>query len=640
MPERCPHCGERGGNKLTRYRYIQPAGFAVDLRAKPHNDINLPQYIPVRDPLITLEDADWMPLPHSVLGRYRMTAQGSVFHHSAGLYNQGYALCLRCGRADSMIKEDELPSTLENHKRLRGGRNNDHEKFCSGNDEASWAILRGVRLGISTHTEIFELQLHDLDGKPIDQVAAYTVAVALRRALCLHLGIEETEVGALAASSRAIDKKQKIASIYLYDTATGGAGYSTQIIAHLSALLRQARQILECPRDCDAACQSCLLTHDTQHHLDDLNRHMAIALLSDDFLAALELPEALRVFGSKSQLEMEPLILALNRERQHMMPTQLRVYLGGKAQDWEPLVWRLRDDLTRWRQTGATIQLIVPATTFSKLNSSQRDEWAALIAYTGAELYRAPDLSKAADLPLIMELGSANQQMRWAASKSNALIPGPHWGGGESGGPFVRTTESQVLSPLPYQWKRLSLDELRPVIMPSSITLSITSELNGSSATFGDRAWELLQQRIPDLAERLCGTAPLQSVHYSDRYLRSPLTLVLLHELLNGLTRYPCGLAQITPIEITTAELNRTDAKHPRLIFHDWRDNEDRRQVIETWFSETWPNFKWHEAPSQKLPHARELTLTWNNGDCWTIRLDQGLGYWGCLLYTSDAADE
>ncbi|HRD50380.1 MAG TPA: hypothetical protein PL166_12400, partial [Candidatus Contendobacter sp.] len=122
---------------------------------------------------------------------------------------------------------------------------------------------------------------------------------------------------------------------------------------------------------------------------------------------------------------------------------------------------------------------------------------------------------------------------------------------------------------------------------------------------------------------------PLQSVHYSDRYLRSPLTFVLLHELLNGLTCYAGGLAQITLIEITTAELNRLDAKQPRLLYHDWRDNEDRRQAIETWFSETWSNLKWGEAPLQKLPHARELTLTWNNGDCWAVRLDQGFGYWG-----------
>lgn len=129
MPERCPHCGERDGNKLTRYRYIQPAGFAVDIRDKPHNNITVPQYIPVRDPLIALEDADWMPLPNPALGRYRMTMQGSLFHHSAGLNNQGYALCLRCGLADSENEQEGvLPTIFKNHKRLRGGRLNDREK--------------------------------------------------------------------------------------------------------------------------------------------------------------------------------------------------------------------------------------------------------------------------------------------------------------------------------------------------------------------------------------------------------------------------------------------------------------------------------------------------------------------------------
>ena len=67
------------------------------------------------------------------------------------------------------------------------------------------------------------------------------------------------------------------------------------------------RAALECPHSCDAACQGCLLTHDTQHHLTDLNRHTAIALLSESFLAALDLPEEWRAFGSSSRLEMEPL---------------------------------------------------------------------------------------------------------------------------------------------------------------------------------------------------------------------------------------------------------------------------------------------------------------------------------------------
>ena len=219
-------------------------------------------------------------------------------------------------------------------------------------------------------------------------------------------------------------------------------------------------------------------------------------LLAADFLAALELPEELRAFGANSQLEMEPLVLALNREGQSLDATELRVYLGGEAQDWEPLAWRLRDDLARWRQAGTRVRLMAPAATLEALSASQRDELAALTAYTGAELYRIPDLNPAAaaNLPLILELGGPDQRVRWAARESTALIPGPVWGGGEAGGPFIRTTETQPLSPLPESWRRLKLEELRPVTA-GLIALTITNELNGPSTTFGERAWTLLEKQ-------------------------------------------------------------------------------------------------------------------------------------------------
>lgn len=627
LPEHCPHCGKDGGNAFILQRFIQPAGFAVDIRATPHNNITLPQYIPVRDPLITLDGADWMPLPNPALGRYRTARQGSLFHHSAGLYSQGYALCLRCGLADSEDEQGALPGIFKGHKRLRGGRLNDAEKLCPGNDEASWAIQRNVRLGVVTHTEVFELQLHDVEGKAIDRIAAYTVAVALRRALCGMLGIEEAEVGVAVGASRAAHREAAY-SAYLYDTATGGAGYASQITARLPELLRQARAMLDCPHGCDAACQGCLLTHDTQHHLADLNRHTVIPLLSEQFLAALELPEELRVFGSSSRLEMEPLSLALHREWQQRTVNELRIYLGGKARDWEPLAWRLRGALAHWRQTGATVRLIMPTAVLNKLHSSQRDELAALIAYTDTELYRVPDLKRVADLPLVVELGGSDQQVRWAACQTDALIPRPAWGGGEAGGPFVRAMESQSLSPLPATWRRLDPADLRPST-PGVIALTITRELDGPSATFGDRAWTLLEQQVPELAERLNGAGPLQSVRYTDRYLRSPLAFLLLRSLLESLARYPGGLAPETVVQVDTAKLDRPGAEQPRLLFHDWRDGEDRRQVVETWFRETWPAFAWQEASSRDLPHARELTLLWNERECWMVRLDQGFGYWG-----------
>jgi hypothetical protein len=444
------------------------------------------------------------------------------------------------------------------------------------------------------------------------------------------LGIEEGEVGIAVAEHRRATDQQTTYSLYLYDTATGGAGYVSQIAARLPELLRAARKALDCPRDCDAACQSCLLTHDTQHHRDDLNRHHARNLLSEHFLDALALPVELQAFGAGSQMEMEPLTLVLNREWQRLAVNELRVYLGGPAQDWEPLAWRLRDDLARWVQAEAIIRLIAPTPVLDTLDASQRDELAALTAYTGAELYSAPSLTKAATstLPLILELGGTDRRVCWAACESSALTPRPSWGGGQHGGPFVRVTEDQALTPLPETWRRLNPQDLRLPTTPGFIALTINRELDGPSATFGERAWSLLERQAPRLAERLQNSSPLQSVQYIDRYLRSPLAFLLLHSLLDALTLYPGGLSPETILDLQTTDLNRFSGESPRFIFHDWQDREDRRQAIETWFRQNWPVFTWREASNRELPHARELVLTWSNEDQWSVRLDQGFGYW------------
>jgi len=633
-PERCPQCGD---GRLVRHRLLQPAGFAVDIRCKPHNDITVPQYIPVRDPLVSMAGADWMPLPSAALGRYRASAEASLIHHSAGLHGRGYALCLRCGMADSMLPDDRLPATFVGdverqtpltHKRLRGGRLNDREQHCPANDAPDWAILRNVRLGVEAATELFELQPRDAAQRPVDQVTAYTLAVALRRALCEHLGIEEGEVGALAAPSRDATG-QPGWSLCLYDTATGGAGYVSQTAARLPQLLRRAAEVLTCPRDCDAACQACLLTHDTQHHLADLDRHRTLALLSEPFLAALDLPATLRAFGAATQLELEPLPLALEREAQRRAARELRVFLGGEPDAWEPLAWRARGLLERWQAGGVAVRLVMPAGFAARLGDSQRDELAVLIGALGAELFETtqPEPVAAGAQVLVLELGGDDHSLRWAAATADALVPGPAWGYGEPGGPFVRAPGGAALPTLPTAWRRVLPASLRHTA-PGVVALSLSTELDGPARAFGTRAWALLASQVPALAQRLRGAVALGSVRYVDRYLRSPLAVILLHRFLTALQDYSGGIGPETELRIDTATLDRPAPGQPRLLFHDWRDGFERQQIIAAWYRETWPGPVWAEAPTRDLPHARMLQLIWPDGEQWSVRLDQGLGYW------------
>ena len=634
-PSACPHCGERNMQHLDRFEYIQPAGFAVNIRWIPHNDITIPQYIPIRDPLISLEGADWLALPTPTLGRYRFSSHGTLFHRTDGLHGEGFAVCLRCGMADSMLPTGRLPSAFADekghprpHKRLRGGRDNDREIECPGSHE-QWAIKPNLRLGASTRTDIFELQLNHPNGQPIDRVLAYTLGVALRRALARRLGIEDREIGSIVTPSRDANE-HPVSSIHLFDTAQGGAGYVAQTLYKLPDLIRDAKHVLECPRNCDVACQACLLTFDTQYHLDLLDRISALSLLNDSYLYAFELPTELQAFGDITRLEMEPLTLALRRELQLLDTKEIRVHLGGQPDDWEPLDWRLRNELLRLREIGCEIHIIVPANILKQLLPSQRDELAALMALFGTNILRhktTPVLSKTnKKLSLILEIGGERQSIKWATSIPEATAPTPHWGSGLDGAQFVRGTFDQPLDQFPIDWLSSAPEDLRKPDR-DLFSITITDNLDGPLKSFGNRAWRLILDKAPELNKLLNGEYPLTVVEYNDRYLRSPLVLMLLKQLLGSLTDYTGGVKDTTVISIQNSLLRRNDTRQSHYVHHDWRDAGDRRQVFESVFSSI-GRVHLKEKPVPELPHARELHLSWQDRTVWTIRLDQGVGYW------------
>ena len=637
-PEICTACGENDSRRLKAYEYLKPAGFAVDIRWKPHNSIDFPQYIPVRDPLISMRDADWVNLPSSRLGRCRVSRQALIIHRSDGLHDSGYAVCLRCGRADSMRSRGELPFVFvgesgepKPHSRLRGGKERRRgETECPGSHEP-WAIKKNIRLGVTRRTEALELQLRTIQGIPAGRETAYSIGVALRRALAERIGVEEREIGVSIGSVRD-DQEHPVFSLYLFDTAQGGAGYVVQAVDMLPELFVKARQILSCPRNCDSACQACLLSFDTQYHVDQLDRHQALALINDQFLSLLDLPESLQIFGRQTRLEMEPLALAVRREVQKISPTEIRVYLGGNPRDWEPIEWRLRDELFFCQEKGVKVQLVVPEIVLESLEPSQRDELAALVTMTGCTSLCCPSRAPAFEwgknrMFRAVELGSEQESVSWAATGNTLLVPGKEWGSDQIRGLFVSKQERHPLEPVPGSWAVRKAVELRQVERDTT-TIDIGRELDGDLASFGQKAWNLLLGKAEGLKKKLTGPVPMTHLEYSDRYLCSPLILLLLDSLFQGLLDYPGGISDSTQLTITTAVLHRDGTRTPSLIFHDWQDNGVRRRVYEEMFS-WYPLFYFHDEDEKRdLPHARRLTMQWPDGIGCEIRLDQGVGYW------------
>lgn len=295
---RCRHCGASGSSASLalaqachacgqpiapedRREFLEPAGFAVDLFEEPTNDVTTQHFVPV-EPAWVDAQGEWHPLPNPNLGRFRVTPSGHLFHHSRGIHGTGYALCLECGRAEPMTPEGELPEKfLKPHYKLRSRRGN---QYCAGSDNP-WKIKKGIALGHTAVTDVAELQLRTLDGVWVsDPVAAQTLAVALRDALAELIGIQASELGCDTKEARS-ENGTRSRSILLYDRFA--AGYASSVERYLDQLFLLAKRRLDCPAGCDSACPHCVLDFDQRFIADALDRHAALAVLTDAWLAAL-----------------------------------------------------------------------------------------------------------------------------------------------------------------------------------------------------------------------------------------------------------------------------------------------------------------------------------------------------------------
>ncbi|EYF08672.1 DEAD/DEAH box helicase [Chondromyces apiculatus] len=299
---RCDNCGQYGttatkpssckgcnSDRLAKKHYIRPAGFAVDIREKPHNDLSQQRFVPAREPWIWAGNEPWVRFEDFPVGRWRYMQDGIVFHWNDGVGHHGYAICLRCGRAASergLGGRTSIPHELQEHSRLRGGKEDPKSARCPGSD-GGFAIQRNVDLGGEEHTDIFELQLTrpDTGADVSDATECTSIAIALRQALAEMLGIEPREIGwAVPVSSTAQQTAGR--SIVLFDATAGGAGHVAVARDQLPSLLWRARAIVACPRRCDRACHGCLLSFNTQTVINRLNRKAAQSVIDALLLAA------------------------------------------------------------------------------------------------------------------------------------------------------------------------------------------------------------------------------------------------------------------------------------------------------------------------------------------------------------------
>lgn len=613
---RCTHC-ETVVLPADTHNVLIPDGFAIDFRQEPNNDISHQTFIPMEPVNVSLK-ASAQALPDARLGEIAWAADGQVVHRNAGKYGEGYALCLSCGRAESMTATELPPGMRDSHYPLVSG----HKKEMQSDKwrepcEGQARLQKNIHLASQATTDVTELYLrHPQTGEYLnDKAIALPLALALRNKLALAQGVNSSEMG---YSVRPLKRPtgERCVAIQLYDNVSGGAGFATRLPELFVEVMGKAIESLHCKDDCATACIRCLLDSAHRHEGDQLDRHKTLNWLGEDFINYLQLPEHQQLIpGGKYQ--PWPLGLAIDQQLSRKIES-LNLWLSDNPHEWDLRAAAFRRPLLRYLMDEKLhVNLIIPPLEAQQLPIEELRE----LEGKGVGFYQA--VQPLAQGKLAFEAISGDSVCLYAVPDQSSLIPGPDWHQRGPEQPLI-CAEGQALP----EYTRFELPGVLALTdertEANSYALEIGDHLNGTLSEFGTKFWQRLRTSHPEI-DRAMASQTVVALHYSDRYLQNPWAFMLLVQIVAAASRH-------TDMKVTIETLFNEKNQQGRFVFHDWDNLGDVREVYQSWLSDglgTEFQFNVH-SNRQQIAHRREMKMTLVDGTTVTLRFDQGMGYWGC----------
>ncbi|WP_298444456.1 DEAD/DEAH box helicase [uncultured Ferrimonas sp.] len=619
-----PDCAQPIKQKHIR-RVLQPAGFVTDFYVSPTNNISTQKFIPVQPAWVSGGAAANVSLPNTKIGSMLSSTDGTVFHHTSGEYGTGYALCMTCGRAESMDKNGNFPAwfnTEKPHRPLKASpkdKKGDRETMCEGHP----TLMDKIHLGAHTKTDVFELTLkHPLRNEYISEspegyIIATTLAVALRSALAEQLGISTSELGYAVRPAIVADAGAALV-IQIFDVISGGAGFASSASQRVEDLLIKMTRNLECG-SCETACGDCLLQSDTRREYDLLDRSVAKQWLSNDFINFIALPEELQLLTGGTY---QPTSVAQTvRQWVNKGAQELTLVLSDEVNDWDLLHPYFKNDLITYIvKDEVKVNLIVPNVDFDTETQAELFSLQAI----GVRLTSLDDNVDRSH-GIVAQALVKGDITSIAVKNIENLTPGSTWL--NAGGLVVESNQCSLLSISEKQ-----IEAYPKLDQPNYGEWEITEQLNGSLMGFGERFWMHLFKNGDNELVSMLANDEVTEVFYSDRYQQSPASMLLVSQVISAL----CDVLPNCPsIKIVTF-FNEKD-RSGFLLHQDWQFDEDHRDVYGNWLK-----YKTKAEPEltvmnlrSDIPHRRLLKLTLRSGSQLNLKLDQGMGYWRLFDPTS-----
>lgn len=553
----CPSCHSKDTMKgvwnSPFTEIIEPVSFTVDSNATTKRRLKT-AYIGHTRPML-LRMHPWASKSKGAKCVIRSSNENSstqvpeILFYNSGANGKGYAFCPYCGRVESEPDGDH--NLMPNHKRL------DCEQVCDGNGH----VRNNVLLVGRYQTDFVEIKIYDKDDLEItDQEMLYSLGVVFCRKLSEILGINDGEIG--------FGLNKDFNSIFIYDTAIGGAGYSTLFRDYKNLVFDESLNFLNnC--SCTRSCTKCLIDRQTQWSIDLLNRKKAIDWLRLERESRTASAFALSHFPMSQSLTCD-----LSGEISHLINAgtvnEIYLFVDDNISNWDIARFKYHNILKTVRRKKISY-ILSKSIDFNTLDSANLancvDVLMDSIEFLQGEI-------KQNVVPLMMvTLTDGSKTLYFGENNPNAM--NGSWGEGKVYyTEYVGNFEPKVISKLDLIQKLHG----NSVVMHFSITdahVRSSGFLNLLISSSGeDNKWSRIGNQMRGKSV---------DIEFNDKHLNSPMACFILCNLIKQCQN--SFNLRINSITLNLEKLTDFDNYRDHILEHHFQNHKDQESIIYDYFN-------------------------------------------------------
>ena len=612
----CPKCGQQamvgvkglthGTNNSNFTEIVEPAGFSVDWAYRPNRRLRVNSSMDFIQPLL-LKMNPWPTRSRNSKIILRTSQpESEILFYNTGNMGKGFALCPYCGRMKSektIAGDDHDTNPLELHTHLETGGH------CAGAEHGGSHIRRNVLLVGRYQTDFVEIKFYNRQDQEIQDVdTLYSLGVILSRKLTEVLGVNEGEID--------FGYNPLYHSIFIYDTALGGAGYSPLLREYKNIVLDEAYRALKgC--HCEKACTNCLIDRHSQWYINYLDRNKALEWLEMEQETRKAPDQIINLFPDASAVTSDFQSEFYQVLRNDNLKS-VDFFIDSDVSKWNPEGFTFSRQLDSLKIKGVGCTFVIDHK--PSLNDVKSEDLTNFMSIIFKNSFAVGQLDVKGLQPLILVTMLDGRQVLYFSEQANLQF-NSNWGTDRvfctnyhSGSVFERLDPSRFMQEFGKNNENAVFEF--SIFNPNSSTSSLLDTLTKQDEDSWNKVFSALSGKRADIL-------------YTDKYVRSPLGCYIVSSVLGQIIR-KCRLSvnsisfQLAPLE---PERNRP-ARYAEALLENFAEASQRDAFLKECIVEQCGKTPSISQINQQ--HFRSLTIVTEDFEC-SIRPDGGFS-WGWKL--------